>query len=104
MSKNDEFGLFFWRIYFDLSLSLSFLPSFPSLLAVWLLTFGVELWLEREKCNIQRVVCKQRDWQWIFPQNVTFECNSVRISQDIQNEVSLERSIFADVVAYRFIN
>ena len=32
------------------------------------------------------------------------ECNSVRISQNIQNEVSLERSIFADVVAYQFIN
>ena len=72
MAKNDEFGLFFGRIYFDLSLSLSYLPSFPSLLAVWLPTFGVELWLEREKFNIQRVVCKQRDWQWIFPQNVTF--------------------------------
>ena len=32
------------------------------------------------------------------------ECNSVRIGQNIQNEVSLERSIFADVVAYLFIN
>ena len=32
------------------------------------------------------------------------ECNSVRISQNIQNEVSLERSIFANVVAYQFIN
>ena len=34
------------------------------------------------------------------------ECNSVRISQNIQlqNEVSLERSIFADVIAYQFIN
>ena len=32
------------------------------------------------------------------------ECNSVRISQNIQNEVSLERSIFAYVVAYRFVN
>ena len=32
------------------------------------------------------------------------ECNSVKISQNIQNEVSLERSIFADVVAYQFIN
>ena len=41
-----------------------------------------------------------------FPQNVTFfcECNSVRIGQTIQNEVSLERSIFVDVVAYQFIN
>ena len=47
---------------------------------------------------------KQRNWQWIAPQNVTFfcECNVVRISQNVQNEVSLE--IFADVVAYQFIN
>ena len=32
------------------------------------------------------------------------ECNSVRIGQDIQNEVSPERFVFADVVAYHFIN
>ena len=32
------------------------------------------------------------------------ECNSVRIGQNIQNEVSLERPIFADVGAYYFIN
>ena len=32
------------------------------------------------------------------------ECNSVRIGQNIQNGVSLERSIFADVVAYQFVN
>ena len=31
------------------------------------------------------------------------ECNSVKISQNIQNEVSLERYIFADVVAYQFM-
>ena len=45
-------------------------------------------------------------WQRIFPQNViTFfcRCNSVRIGQNIQKEVSLERYIFADVVAYQFI-
>ena len=27
---------------------------------------------ERGKFNLQRVVCKQRNWQSIFPQNVTF--------------------------------
>ena len=46
-------------------------------------------------------------WQRIFPQNViTFlcRCNSVRIGQNIPNEVSLERYIFADAVAYQFIN
>ena len=32
-----------------------------------------------------------------------WECNSVRIGQNIQNEVSLERYIFPDVVAYQFI-
>ena len=80
---------------------------------------------------------KQRNWQWIFRQNVTFfcKCNSVRIAlpdpdleisgggggvgrglpgpfpwirhwigQNIKKGVSLERSIFADVVTYQFIN
>ena len=44
--------------------------------------------------------------EWIYPQNVTFfcECNSVSIDQNIQNELSLERSIFADVVAYQLIS
>ena len=62
--------------------------------------------VERDKFSFQRVVCKQRSWQWIGPQNVTFfcGCNSHRIGQNIQNEVSPERSIFADVVAYQFIN
>ena len=32
------------------------------------------------------------------------ECNSVRIGQNIQNEVSVERSIFTDVVAYQLIS
>ena len=66
----------------------------------------MELWLAnflgKGQINLQRVVCKQRNWQWIFPQNVTFfsECNSDRIGQNIQNEVSLERSIFEVVVVY----
>ena len=71
----------------------------------------MELWLANflgkpGQINLQRVVCKQRNWQWIFPQNVTFfsECNSDRIGQNIQNEVSLERSIFeVVVVVYQFI-
>ena len=60
----------------------------------------------KAKIYFQRVPCKQRNWQCIFPQNVTFfsQCNYVRIGQTIQNEISLERSIFADVVAYQFIN
>ena len=32
------------------------------------------------------------------------ECNSVKISQNIPNEVWLERPIFADVIAFQFIN
>ena len=32
------------------------------------------------------------------------ECNAVRIGQNIQNEISLDGSIFADLVAYQFIN
>ena len=41
-----------------------------------------------------------------FPQNVTFfwKCNSVRNCHNIQNEVLLERYIFAETVAYQFIN
>ena len=31
------------------------------------------------------------------------ECNSVRIVQNVENEVSVERFIFADVVAYQLI-
>ena len=31
-------------------------------------------------------------------------CNSVRIAQNIQNELLLERYISADVVAYQFLN
>lgn len=32
------------------------------------------------------------------------ECNSVRIGQNIENEVSVERFILADVVAYQLIS
>ena len=65
----------------------------------------MELWLAnflgKGQINLQRASV-QRNWQWIFPQNVTFfsECNSDRIGQNIQNEVSLERSIFEVVVVY----
>ena len=68
----------------------------------------MELWLAnflgKGQINLQRASV-QRNWQWIFPQNVTFfsECNSDRIGQNIQNEVSLERSIFEVVVVYQFI-
>ena len=32
------------------------------------------------------------------------ECNSVRIGQNIQNEVSVKISIFADIVVYQLIS
>ena len=34
---------------------------------------------------------------------VDSECNSVRIGQNIQNVLSLETFIFADVVPYQFL-
>ena len=33
-----------------------------------------------------------------------FVCNPVRIDQNIQNEVLVERSIFADIVAHQLIS
>ena len=39
-----------------------------------------------------------------FPKMILFcECNSVRIGQNIQNEVSVKISIFADIVVYQLI-
>ena len=93
MRKSKNLDLFLW-IYVNLSLLLSFFLCLSCLLAVLLPTlsslFCMELWvanfLGRGQINLQRVVCKQRNWQWIFPQNVTFfsECNSDRIGQNIQ--------------------
>ena len=112
MRKSQNLDLLL-RIYFNLSVLLSFFLCLSCLSAVLLPTlwslFCMELWLAnflgKGQINLQRVVCKQRNWQWIFPQNVTFfiECNSDRIGQNIQNEVSLERSIFEVVVVYQFI-
>ena len=107
----------FWRSI-SIFLSLSFL-NLPFLSSYWQFcyplyrlsfTWNCELWLVnflgKAKANLQRVVGKQQNWHWIFPQNVTFfcECNSVRIGQNIQNKASLEIFIFADVIVYRFIN
>ena len=68
----------------------------------------MELWLAnllgKGEINLQRVVGKQRNWQWIFTEKVTLFCewNSIRIGQNIQNKVSLERSIFTDIIAHQF--
>ena len=112
-AHKPKFWLSYLRIYFDLFLSLSFfsLPFFfissflPILSSCFLArNCGWPTFKERDKFNLQRVVGKQRNWQWIVPQHLTIfcECNGVRISQNIQNEVSLE--IFADFVAYQLIN
>ena len=103
--------LFCKSILIFLSRSLLFL-CLSSLLAVLLSTllssFWMELWLTnffwKGQINLQRIVGKQRNWRWIFLKNVTLfcECNSVRIGQNIQNKVSLERSIFTDIAAYQF--
>ena len=103
MCKSQNLDLFCESIAIFLSCSL-FSLCLSCLLAVLLPTlsslFCMELWLanflgKSGQINLQRVVCKQRNWQWIFPQNVTFfsEYNFDRIFQNIQNEVSLERSI-----------
>ena len=69
----------------------------------------MELWLAKflgkGQINLQRVVCKLQNWQWICFQNFTFfsDCNSDRIGQNIQNKESLERSIFEVAVVYQFI-
>ena len=77
----DSFCFVFLRIYFEFSLSLTFflcLSSFLSGFAAHFIVFLLhgKLWLanflEKEKFNFQSVVCKQRNWRWIFPQNVTF--------------------------------
>ena len=47
---------------------------------------------------------KQQNWQWIFPKISFFVSVTVRISQNIQNEVSVERSLFTDIVAYQLIS
>ena len=69
-----------WGILFNLSLWLSCFLCLSCLLTVLLPNlssfFCMELWLAnflgRGNFNLQRVVCKQWNWQWIFPQNVTF--------------------------------
>ena len=107
---SQNLAFFCKSISIFLSRSLLFL-YLSSLLAVLLLTlssfFWMELWLAnflgKGQISLQREG-KQRNWQWIFPENVTFfcECNSVRVGQNIQDKVSLERSLFTDIVAKQF--
>ena len=108
-----KFGPFFGNLFQSFFSYCLFFLCLSCLLAVLLPTlsplFCIELclanFLGKGQINPQRVVCKKRNWQWIFPQNFTFfsECTSDRIGQNIQNEVLLERSIFEVVVVYQFI-
>ena len=83
---------YYYYHYYYCETILIFLPRslfflcLSSLLAVLLPTlssfFCMELWLANflgkgqirslDKRNFQRVICKQRNWQWVFPQNVIF--------------------------------
>ena len=47
---------------------------------------------------------KSQIWTWYVSSELSSECYSLGIGQNIQNEVSLERYIFADVVDYQFTN
>ena len=75
----------------------------------------MELWLlsfeERYKFTLQRVEGKQQNWSWLPPpppkkkKNVTFLVSGTLLGLFrllIQNEVSLERSIFADALLHPF--
>ena len=108
MCTSQNFDFLLPNLFRSFSLALFFFFSFLLHQQFFFLPrICMELWLanfqERDKFSFYKVVGKQQNWQWIFPQIVTFfrECNVVRISQKIQNQVSLE--IFSDVVAYRFI-
>ena len=64
-----------------------------------------QLFQERDKYNLQRVVGKQRMVVDFSPKSYLFcESNSARIGQNIQKKLSLESSIFGDVVAHQFVN
>ena len=75
----------------------------------------MELWLlnfeERDKFTLQRVESKQQNWRWIptLPPppltKATFLVSRTLLGCFrllIQNEVSLERSIFADALLHPF--
>ena len=93
--KCGLYKMFFLRIYFDLFARSLFFPfAFPSDMQFCFPVYGPSFawncgwltFLERDKFNLQRVVGKQQNWQWIFPQHVNLE-------------ILVERSIFADFVS-----
>ena len=110
MLKSQTLDLLFANLFQSFSLALFFSFAFlvywqfccPLYRPCFAWNCGSLTFYERGRLIFKEyVVCKQRNWQWIFPQNVTFfsEYNFDRIFQNIQNEVSLERSILEVVVA-----
>ena len=82
--QKPKFGLFLANLFRAFSLAL-FFPFFSFFIGGFVAHFivfllhGIVAGLLFRKVlifNIQRVVCKQRNWQWIFPLNVTFFCES----------------------------
>ena len=106
MRTGQNLDFFLLRIYFDLSLSLFFFPSPFFIISSFVAHFIVFLLHRIVAGQLFQRVGKQRSWRWIFPQKVTFFCesNSARIGQNIQKKISLESSIFGDVVAHQFVN
>ena len=107
-AQKPRFGPFL-RIYFDLSLSLSFFPlpflltrSFflPTLSSFFAWNCGWLTFKERGKFNLQGVVCKL----WIFPQNVTFFVSvtltglvSISKTRYYWKDLSLEKLMFINL-------
>ena len=82
MCTSQNFDFLLPNLFRSFSLALFFFFFFFSfLLHLQVLLPGIcmELWLanfkERDKFSFQKVVGKQQNWQWIFPQIVTFFVN-----------------------------
>lgn len=86
--RSLSFALFFYfafHCFISSSVAHSIIFLFHGIVRGWL-TLS-----EKGKFNVQRVVGKEQNCQQIFPRNVTSFCerNSVRIGQNVQNEVSV---------------
>ena len=105
MRTSQNMDFFGKSIYILLTILALFFPfAFPFYTQFWFAWIcGWLTFQKRDKFNLQRLVSKQRNWQSIFPQYITwfFAYNVVRIGKNFQNEVSVERSALADVSAYQ---
>ena len=102
LAQKAKFG--FFRLNFDLYSS-SLL--FPLGFAFRACTFGWLSFQERDKFNYSAkssTVGKKKEGEVFFPKcYMLFACNSVRIGQNVLNEVLLERSILTDTANYSAI-